>query len=1152
MFKALRVFAIVAILATFATSVGAAPPAPNYMPLETDGVEEEGVFESTDRWMVQLEGPALAQYTGGKAGLRATAPSVTGASRLDVNAPASRAYITHLKAEQAKVADAILKAVPGAKVYRDYQVTFNGFAVQLPEVDKAAVLDLMSLPGVKAVLPQKEYEPTMYASLPLIGAPALWDELEGQENAGEGIKVAVIDTGIYITNTCFLPDDYEYPEGFPLMDTDKPAATNEKVIAARAYFRPDDPPATGNEGTWPGETDSSHGTHTAGTVACNAGTVAEMAAYTETISGVAPKAQLMSYKVFYTAQSGSGSGWTAELVAAIEDAVADGADVVNNSWGGGTPMAYPDPIDIAYGNAWDAGVVVVFSAGNSGPGNNTTDHVSLKNITVGASTSGGTIAAGDVSVTAPEPLTDTLQEIPFTTASFGGSLPAGQIYTFTLASAAVISPTNFEGCNPWPVDTFDGRAALISRGACNFDLKVYNAQEAGAEFVIVHNHATGGDELINMGAANLGDQITIPSIFIGHTAGVAMTDWINDYGDNSELTYDAIGYQLGNTPDRLAAFSSRGPGLGNIQPDLVAPGVNIFSAGYGVGEGEARHMGYGQISGTSMAGPHVSGSAALLKQLYPDWTPDQIRSALMSTGELDLLDYDESEVGALDRGSGRIDLSKAWNPGLTFDMPSVSFGKLYAGDTGTMDIVATDIYSHSDAFTYTIAISETGDITTTGYFTISTDVTELAVDGMGDTADFTISVEIAEDAPAGDYEGMVWFAHGPHMLHIPVWVRVWPEIQEGSVLVIDNDFSYLLGFPDYTAYYTQTLETLGVSYDYHDADMYYANAQTIPDLSVLQAYDAIIWFTGDNYYPDGSFTVQTPLTEMDQLELIAYLQGGGRLLATGQDLSWVLDVAGEDANPATPLYDFTGVEWVQDDVFSGTMPSEITGLGFAEGVTLNVAMSDTLWHDGAGNQGWIDEIKLPEAGEGQPEDPNPAKMIFQATEGDFGAEGHVGAVKSAEPCFTMDKNYDYRIAYLSFGFEGINNPVQGSIMGQDRNTLMAHLLKFLWTEPMAALEDASGEVDETVVLTATADSIGDGTFQMSDIVAYEWNFGDGSDIVTTEVPTVTHVYTASGTYTAQVLAVDYYGHKALAESTVMVEEGMSYIYLPLVTKNFGD
>ncbi len=1096
--------------------------------------------------MVQLEAPPLAQYAGGIAGLRPTAVDATGSNRLNVNTPMALAYTTYLKLNQAAVADTIEKVVPEAEIYRDYQIVFNGFAVRFEKADPALLSKLMNLPGVKAVMAQQEYHPQMYASLPLIGAPALWEELGGQDVAGEGIKVAVIDTGIYITNTCFAPAGYTYPEGFPKMDDDKPAATNEKVIAARAYFRPDDPPAAGNGATWPGPTDSSHGTHVAGTVACNAGTVAEMAAYTETISGVAPKAQLMSYKVFYTAQSGSGSGWSAELIAAVEDAVADGADIINNSWGGGTPTAYPDPIDIAYDAAWDAGAIVVFAAGNAGPNNNTSDHVSLKNITVGAVTSGGTIASGKVSITAPDPVTDTaLIEVPFALAAFGTPLPSGEIYTFTLASSAVISQANATGCNSWPAGTFTGRAALISRGDCEFGLKVFNAQEAGAEFVVIHNNI--GDDLIGMGGGTYGEQVTIPSIFVGQTSGEAMRDWVDEYGDNSELTYDAIGFQLGNTPDRMASFSSRGPGMGKIQPDLVAPGVNIFSAGYGMGAGVAQHLGFGQVGGTSMAAPHVSGSAALLKQMYSNWTPDQIRSALMSTAELDVLDYDGSEIGAMVRGSGRIDLSMAWDPGLTFDMPSVSFGKLMAGDTGTQAVVATDVYSHSAPFTYTFAISETVNVTTTGYFDISVDVSNIVVDGLGDTATFEVSMEIDESAPAGDYEGTIWLRHGPHVLHIPVWARVWPEMSPGKVLLIDNDGSYTLGLSDYASYYTQTLEALNVDYDYYNADFYYGQGQSIPDISELQAYEAIIWFTGDNFYPDGFFAVQTPLTEQDQLDLIAYLQGGGRLLASGQDLAWVLNAAGENPDPPTSLPYFFDAEWAQDDVFSGTVPSEITGMGFAEGITLNVEMTSTVWYDGAGNQSSIDEIFLPDPGEGQPELVDPAKMIFKAAAGEFEKNGYVGAAKSSEPSFAEEENYDYRAIYLSFGFEGVNNPQSGSIMGQDRNTLMAHLLRFLWTEPIATLT-ADGNMFQTpIMLTVGAGYVSTDTLHMAEIVSYEWDFGDGSPITVTTTPTVTHTYTQAGIYTAQVLAVDFYGHKALAQTDIQLG---NFIYLPLVMRNY--
>jgi len=1112
-------------------------------PEVTDG--DQPTLAPADSWIVQLDAPPLAKYTGGITGLQPTAISTTGAAHLNVNTPAAQAYVAYLKTVQAEVAQGIQKAIPGAVVERDYQVVFNGMAIKLPQADEQAQIKLFEIPGVKQVFRQEIYYPDMYASLPLIGAPAMWEELGGQGVAGEGLKVAVIDTGVYITNTCFTPDGYTYPAGFPKMDTDKPAATNEKVIAARAYFRPDDPPVAGDGGTWAGAHGSSHATHVGGTIACVPGTVAETGGFTENISGVAPAAQLMSYRVFYPAESGSGSGWSAELIAAIEDAVIDGADVANNSWGGGSSSVYPDPLDMAYDAAWDAGVVVVFSAGNAGPYPYTMDHASDKDISVGASTTSGTIAAGRLGVSAPEPISPTLQNMAFAGAAFGAPLEVGQVYVYDYLPGAVVSPTNYTGCNAWPADTFTGKAAVISRGSCEFGVKVLNAEQGGAEFVVIYNNA--GDSLINMGAGLVGDQATIPSVFIGQTDGEGMVNWYATNGAASELTLDNVPFQVGNTPDLLASFTSRGPSIRQTMGiDVVAPGVNIFSSGYGLGSGEEVHMGFGQASGTSMAAPHVSGSAALLKQMHPTWTPDQIKSALMSTAELALLDYDGvSEVGATDRGAGRIDLNVAGDPGLTFDKPSLSFGYMMAGESAAETVVATDVFSHATTFTYTLTVEETGDVTTTSYFTLSVMPGTLTVDAMGDTASFDVDVEVAPDAPAGTYEGLVWLEHGPHMLHIPVWIQVWPEMGD-KVLLLDNDFSYLLGYPDYTWYYTSTLETLGIPYDYYDADMHYGYAQTIPDLSVLRQYKAVIWYTGDHYQYNGYYTVATPVTEMDEDILMGYLQGGGRLLATGQDLAATLRIDTDSAN--TNLYEsFLGAKWLQDDVFSGTLatdPHQLQGQGFASSLNLDISMATTLLPDGAGNQAYVDEIQVPPVGQGQPEPVVMAEPIFRATSGDHKADGYTGLATSSDASLETPMTYaDWRSVYLSFGFEGINNPPPETFMFDSRATTMMHMLGFLFTQPTVALPDYDVDAGN-VTLVATA---GFATTDTTDLVQYRWDFGDGSPIQTTMVPTTTHTYKA-GMFTARVEVSDFYGHTAIDSGSVSVT---GYIYLPLILRAFG-
>jgi hypothetical protein len=164
----------------------------------------------------------------------------------------------------------------------------------------------------------------------------------------------------------------------------------------------------GSDTPWPGPSDSSHGTHTSGTTAGNANTVVQLSPnLSYTISGVAPAAQILSYKVFYATNSEfSGSAFSAEIVMAIEDSVLDGADVSSNSWGGfpgSLPAVVPEVV--AMEAAADAGQIVVAAIGNEGPAWDTANHTpgggTEKVISVAASTTTGTIASGFVDVTAP-------------------------------------------------------------------------------------------------------------------------------------------------------------------------------------------------------------------------------------------------------------------------------------------------------------------------------------------------------------------------------------------------------------------------------------------------------------------------------------------------------------------------------------------------------------------------------------------------------------------------------------------------------------------------------------------------------------------------------------------------------------------------------
>ena len=160
-----------------------------------------------------------------------------------------------------------------------------------------------------------------------------------------------------------------------------------------------------------------------------------------------------------------------------------------------------------------------------------------------------------------------------------------------------------------------------------------------------------------------------------------MIDWYSKAPGAAQVQIDPRPRVIDQAPDVMAAFSSRGPSYQHsLKPDVVAPGVNILSSGFGEGEGIQKHLGFGIVSGTSMAAPHVSGAAALLKQIHPNWSPADIKSALMSTAVTDVwLDDDHTQpASVLDRGAGRIQIDRAASPGLLFDRPALSFGNISA------------------------------------------------------------------------------------------------------------------------------------------------------------------------------------------------------------------------------------------------------------------------------------------------------------------------------------------------------------------------------------------------------------------------------------------------------------------------------------------
>lgn len=907
--------------------VSAEAPKPPLIPDVTDGPDEAP--EASHRLIVELASPPLALYYE-------SAPRMLNAQgKLDVNSPAAQQYIAQIEAEQAAFVKEMKAALPGATVSTfineygmaeeaTYQIVMNAVTVNPGRTDRdVARRQLAAMPGVKYVYLDLAHEPDLYASNPLIGSPTVWEsaEIGGRENAGAGVKFASMDGGVHKDAPMFDGTGYSYPSGFPKGYEEN---CNGKIIASRVYFRPWDPPAEGEQNPWPGETGTSHGVHTSGIAAGDVVTASYLGMEIADMSGVAPKAWVMSYRVFYNSVTNNGSFYNAEGIAALEDIVADGADVLNNSWGGGPSSAGGefDALDTALINAVESGIFVSMSAGNAGPGKGTTDHPSDDYINVAATTTSGTLASGVLNVTEPEPISPTLQGIAYGTAEFGAPLPIGTTISHTFATAAAVDPTNVTGCDPFPADAFDGVAAVISRGGCFFSDKVRHAQQAGATFAVVYNNA--GNDLINMACGDDCSDITISSVFIGQTYGDGMVEWYDEHGTASVLEIDTQAFQSGNEPDYLASFSSRGPGVGHVlKPDIAAPGVNILSQGYTPGAtGEARHLGYGQASGTSMAAPHVAGAAVLLRQIYPGWSNAEIKSAMMSTAKyMEIYNHDGSPAQPLDMGAGRLDIAAAMDPGVILDPPSLSFGALMTGTADSIMVEVTNITTETESYDVSTLYTGNGFLPTqtTSLPGFSVNPISITIDA-GASAYFTVTFDTTAGQGIGDNQGYILMdGDNGHDAHLPAWARVQPEPADADVLIIGSDFSYLLGLPSYLSYYTSTLDDLGLTYDFWNADMYFNNPVTIPDAATLSQYEMILIYTGDHWQPDGYFTVATPFTALDMDRLMEYLNGGGTIFAMGQDLASVL--TSDATNGGTFFYQAgLGGNFLQDSVSGYYLP----------------------------------------------------------------------------------------------------------------------------------------------------------------------------------------------------------------------------------------
>jgi subtilisin family serine protease len=619
--------------------------APNVSPttVSAEPLNAPGVY------IIRFAEPGVLHYTGGTQGIPATAIASARQRKLDARSVAAQAYETYLiDRRSAHVAEISRALGRDLAVTHHYAITMNGVAATLMPNEAVRVA---RLPGVAAVRASRNFVLDTYRGPEFIGASAVWDGdgvPGGIGSRGQGVVVGLIDSGINSQHPSFADDA---TCGF--------GGANHKLLSAVDCSTTDgtgacngpDPEADPGNG---------HGVHTASTAVGNR--IDATASPPPTIppphtsmSGVAPCAQLRTYEVCPITGCSD-----AAITAGIENAIADRVDVVNFSIGpncGSQPADSPwSDGDEIWLDALGADVFVAASAGNTRSGcqdpAGRVSNISPWVTTVAASTHDENVSGfGSMSATGPGAPPANTQTISLTP---GSGLDVGQPMSDVDIRYYATNPIGCTVNGGFPPGYFAGAVALIARGNCAYEEKIDNAQAAGAVLAVIYNNEDG---YVQMGVGSA----TLPAYSILRSEGLAYIDFL-DGSAPAPVTIDFTPAAMQG--DVLASFSLRGPDVVTTvtKPDLTGPGVNIYAAL------DAAENNYGYFSGTSMASPHVAGAAALVRSIHPDWTPSEVKSALMLTAAND----GTEENGATpwtpdDVGGGRVDLTHAALAGFVLD-----------------------------------------------------------------------------------------------------------------------------------------------------------------------------------------------------------------------------------------------------------------------------------------------------------------------------------------------------------------------------------------------------------------------------------------------------------------------------------------------------
>ncbi|XP_017982587.1 PREDICTED: subtilisin-like protease SBT5.3 isoform X2 [Theobroma cacao] len=498
---------------------------------------------------------------------------------------------------------------------------------------------------------------------------------------GEDTIIGNLDTGVWPESKSFSDDGYgPIPskwKGICQNDKDDGFHCNRKLIGAR-YFNKGYASIVGklNSSFDTPRDKEGHGTHTLSTAGGNLVAKASVLGFGKgTAKGGSPRARVAAYKVCWPPVSGD-ECFDADILAAFDVAIHDGVDVLSVSLGGDPTPFFNDSVAIGSFHAIKHGIVVVCSAGNSGPAYGTVTNIAPWQITVGASTMDrefpSIVVLGNNMRYKGQSLS-------------ANDLPDKKFFPLISAADAKAANASIENALLCQAGTIDpekasGKFLVCLRGQNARVDKGQQAALAGAVGMVLANNILAGNEII-------ADAHVLPASHINYTDGLAVFTYINSTKyPTAYIT--PVTTQIGTKPAPfMAAFSSKGPNTITpeiLKPDITAPGVSVIAA-YTEAQGptnedfDKRRVQFNCVSGTSMSCPHVSGIVGLLKTLYPDWSPAAIKSAIMTSATTwdnmkePILNASNIKAGPFSYGAGHIQPNLAMDPGLVYDLAATDY-----------------------------------------------------------------------------------------------------------------------------------------------------------------------------------------------------------------------------------------------------------------------------------------------------------------------------------------------------------------------------------------------------------------------------------------------------------------------------------------------